>query len=82
MLRRWCEVEVGGGGAGKEGRTVKCDRGQYEADNHARGGPDHDLPAADDVDILQSEQSEEEVRARNDDTDGRGLVEADLLPRS
>ena len=58
---------------------MECDGGKYEADNHARRGPDHNLPAADDVDILQSEQSEEEVRARNDDTDGRGLVEADLL---
>ena len=61
---------------------MECNGGQYEADNHARGGPDHNLPTADYVDVLEGEQSEEEVRARNDDTDGRGLVEADLLEES
>ena len=58
---------------------MEGDAREDEADNHARGGDDHDLAAADYVDVLQREKREDEVRARDDEADGCGLVEADLL---
>lgn len=53
--------------------------GEDEADDHARGRPQHDLAAANDVDILEGEEREDEVCARDDESDSGRLVEADLL---
>ena len=58
---------------------MEGDAREDEADNHARGGDDHDLAAADYVDVLQCEERKDEVRAGDDEADSRGLVEADLL---
>lgn len=52
---------------------------EHEADDHAGCGPEHDLAAANDVDILEREEREDEVRARDDESDGGRLVEANLL---
>ena len=61
---------------------MEGDTREDEADDHAWGGPDHDLAPADDVDVLEREEGEDEVRARDDEADGCGLVEADLLEES
>lgn len=61
------------------GRTVEGDAREDEADDHAWGGPDHDLAAPDDVDVLERDERENEVRAGDDEADSRGLVKADLL---
>ena len=58
---------------------MEGDAREDEADNHARGGDDHDLAAADYVDVLQREKREDEVRAGDDEAYSRWLVEADLL---
>ena len=58
---------------------MECDGGQHETDNHARCGPNHNLPAPDDVNVLQGEEGEEEVRARDNQTDSCRLVEANFL---
>ena len=58
---------------------MECDGSEDEADDHARRGPDHDLAAANNVDILQREQSKDEIRARDDEAHCCGLVKADLL---
>ena len=78
---RPCEGRGGREGGEEEGerRTVEGDGGEDEADDHARGGPDHDLAAADYVDVLQREKREDEVRAGDDEAYSRWLVEADLL---
>ena len=64
------------------GRTVEGDAREDEADNHARGGDDHDLAAADDVYVLQREEREDKVRAGDNQADGNGVVETDLLKES
>lgn len=61
---------------------MECDGGEHEAENHAWRGPDHDLPTTDDVDVFEREEGEEEVRAGDDEANGRGLVEADLFEES
>ena len=60
-------------------RTVERDTGKSQADDHAWRREDHDLAPSDNVDVLQREQREDEVRAGDDEADSRGLVEADLL---
>ena len=58
---------------------MEGDAGEGEADDHARGGPDHDPAAADDVDVLECNEGEDEVGTRDDEADRGRLVEPDLL---
>lgn len=58
---------------------MEGDAREDETDDHAWGGPDHDLAAANDVDVLERDEREDEVRAGDDEADSRRLVEADLL---
>ncbi len=58
---------------------MESDTREDEAEDHAGGGPDHDLAAAYDVDVLERDEREDEVRARDDEANSCGLVEADLL---
>lgn len=58
---------------------MKGDTSEDETDDHAGGRPEHDLAAANDVDILERKEREDEVRARDDESDGGRLVEPYLL---
>ncbi len=58
---------------------MEGDTREDEAEDHAWGGPDHDFAAAYDVDVLERDEREDEVRPGDDEADSRGLVEADLL---
>lgn len=61
---------------------MEGDAGEYEAEDHAWGRPDHDLPPANDVDVFEREEGEDEVGAGHNESDGGGLVETNLLEES
>ena len=52
---------------------------QCQTDDHAWSREEHDLPSANDVDILECEQRKDKVRAGNDESDCCGLVESDFF---
>ena len=58
---------------------MEGDRREHEADDHAWRGPDHDLATPDDVNVLEREERENEVRAGDDQSNSGWLVEPDLL---
>ena len=64
---------------GEKGRTVEGDAGEREAEDHPRGGEDHDPPPADDVDVLERDEGEDEVGSGDDKADSGWLVESNLL---
>ena len=58
--------------------VVERDGRERQAKDHAGCGDEHDAPAADDVDVLERDEREDEIRAGDDEADGGGLVEAHL----
>ena len=58
---------------------MESDGGERESEDHAGCGPDHDPAPANDVDVLERDEREDEVRAGDDEADGGRLVEPDLL---
>ena len=58
---------------------LERDGSDDKANDHTRGREDHDLATADDVYVFQCEEREDEVRAGDDQADGNGVVEANLL---
>ncbi len=56
--------------------------GKHQSDDHAWRRKYHDLPSADDVNVLECEEGEDKVRARDDESDRRWVVKPDLLEDS
>ena len=59
--------------------TVERDGRNNESNYHAGSREYHNLTPAYNVNVLQREEGEDEVRARYDEPDGRWSVEANLL---
>ena len=57
-------------------------RSEDEADDHSRGGPDHDLPPSDDINVFKGDKSEDEISSRDDETNSSWLVKPNLLEKS
>lgn len=53
--------------------------GKRQPKYHAGRGPNHDSPAAHDIDVFQSDKGEEKVRSCYDQPHSRRLVKANRL---
>ena len=63
-------------------RTMESDTGEDEADDHTRGGPDHDLPPSNDINVLEGDKGEDEIGSRDDETNSSWLVKPNLFEKS
>ena len=60
-------------------RTVEGYAGEHKTNDHTRSGENHNLASADDIDVFECEKREDEIRARDDETDSCWIIEPDLL---
>ena len=58
---------------------MEGDTGEGKANNHTGRREQHDLAPPDNIDVLQRNKGKDEVRAGDDEPNGRRLVEAYLL---